>query len=453
MKRLLIIWICFFSTLLLASISPGKLHKVHADMEGISNCVDCHEIGEKKTKKKCLDCHDLLQTQIQNNKGLHASKKFSQCSSCHVEHFGRDSKLIHWEGGMDAFDHSQTGYNLEGAHATLSCRDCHTSKNIQNSKALLRAKKDLERTFLGLNTSCLSCHDNEHQGQLSKNCLDCHSMDAWTSIPEFDHANTEFPLEGAHTELDCASCHKPNKKKPFEIIYKPIASQSCSNCHTDIHKGSLGANCKSCHTTKSWHQVSSKSFDHNKTNFPLVGLHQSVDCSECHRSEGTRKVPKHDQCITCHKDVHQGDFKKVPYLNDCSYCHNEFGFSPSLFSIKEHNQLTGFEINGSHLAISCAACHKNDALSEDVHLAMPFSDCNSCHTDPHQRQFSDKSCQSCHETMSWDNLNFDHNTDASFSLEGAHQNVACSLCHVQERKGTGTFIRYKPLSSSCSYCH
>ena len=38
-------------------LSPGRLAKAHAQLEGLSNCQQCHEQGRKVTAAKCLGCH------------------------------------------------------------------------------------------------------------------------------------------------------------------------------------------------------------------------------------------------------------------------------------------------------------------------------------------------------------------------------------------------------------
>ena len=62
MKYLFII--LFFSARIIAQISPGDLTKAHADLEGISNCTKCHEIGEKVLSSKCLDCHKEIKALV-----------------------------------------------------------------------------------------------------------------------------------------------------------------------------------------------------------------------------------------------------------------------------------------------------------------------------------------------------------------------------------------------------
>jgi hypothetical protein len=53
-------------------------------------------------------------------------------------------------------------------------------------------------------------------------------------------------------------------------------------------------------------------------------------------------------------------------------------------------------------------------------------------------------CQTCHTTTAWQPATFNHNT-TKFPLTGAHVNVACANCHVNNN--------YTTLSTDCSSCH
>ncbi len=133
-------------------ISPGDLAEPHAHLEGMSNCTKCHILGEKVSNEKCLECHDLLNSRVSQGKGYHASEevKGKECTVCHSDHHGRKFEMIRFD--KDKFDHTLTGYRLEGKHAETACKDCHKPDNIQNPEA--RKKK---YTYLGLDQACLSC--------------------------------------------------------------------------------------------------------------------------------------------------------------------------------------------------------------------------------------------------------------------------------------------------------
>ena len=158
---------------LLAQISPGDLSEVHSALEGMSNCTQCHILGDKVSNEKCLACHIEVKERIDANKGYHSSSgvKGKSCVACHNDHHGRTFEIIRFE--KEKFDHSLAGYELLGAHAKKSCADCHKSEFITDPKI----KKKKYASYLGLNTSCLSCHIDYHQNTLSRTCTDCHTFD------------------------------------------------------------------------------------------------------------------------------------------------------------------------------------------------------------------------------------------------------------------------------------
>ncbi|HEX6890742.1 MAG TPA: cytochrome c family protein, partial [Chryseolinea sp.] len=126
-------------------LSPGDLSQAHAKLEGMSNCTQCHDLGKKVNNNKCLECHKEIKILIGQNKGYHASSeaKSKDCFSCHSEHHGRKFDMVRFD--EKKFNHDLTKYKLEGAHATIECKECHRPDNIQD--ASIRKKKD---TFLGL---------------------------------------------------------------------------------------------------------------------------------------------------------------------------------------------------------------------------------------------------------------------------------------------------------------
>ena len=153
-------------------ISPGKLTKAHAALEGIKNCTSCHEIGAQISEQKCLDCHKTLKSRIAQNKGYHVSSaiKGKQCISCHSEHHGVNFEMVRFEKAT--FNHNLTGYELKGSHKINDCTKCHKPDNIADIK-----QKMVKSTYLGLNTSCVTCHDDYHQKTLDNDCSKCHNFE------------------------------------------------------------------------------------------------------------------------------------------------------------------------------------------------------------------------------------------------------------------------------------
>ena len=390
-------------------LSPGKLAKPHAELEGIGQCTKCHQLGKKIDDNNCLECHKLLAERVRAGQGYHATLK-QPCADCHSDHRGLDYQMIRWI--PEEFDHRLTGFPLEEAHSRLKCAQCHK-----------------ERSFLGLAKTCLPCHADQHQGQLATDCLSCHDMAAWKPVPRFDHERAAFPLKGAHAQVACAKCHQQGK-------YQGLPFQNCRDCHQDPHKPTLGPDCQRCHRVEGWKQAS-QGFDHEHSAFPLRGKHAQVECAKCHQ-QGRFKGTPFQNCRDCHQDYHQGQFAQ-----DCTACHEVAGWKPA--ALFDHQQ-SAFPLQGRHLQIECAKCHQQGRY-------RPLDQaCRACHQDLHQGQFS-QDCARCHVADAWTPTRFDHDR-ARFKLDGAHAPVQCEKCHPLEQSAEGKpFRRYRPLAATCQACH
>jgi hypothetical protein len=441
-----------------ALISPGRLAKAHASLEGLTNCQSCHEPGRGVTAGKCLSCHRPVADRMAARTGVHGNVK--ECVSCHVEHAGVDGKLRPFD--QKAFEHAtMTRFPLDGKHALVAadCAACHKA-----------------RSFLTLTTTCVSCHADVHKGSLGTNCTSCHSTrTAFTELSgQFDHSKAAFPLSGAHRTAACEWCHV-NK------TFKGIRFASCTNCHRDPHRPApivaagtqrvvaqtpgVPATCTSCHTTATWR---TRKVNHDtQTAFPLLGRHASVDCAACHTQPVMKVKPRSDTCAACHVDVHRGAFRQ-----DCKACHNESGFQKALF---DHSQTT-FALTGSHQPLACSDCHKNlvpsvppvpsrgggRATTAGTAVSVDFrglkTACVSCHVDVHQAELG-ATCESCHGTTSFRIPNYVHPRFADF-FSGQHASLACEKCHVpgQPARPAGAAVaalnvKFRSAVTTCVSCH
>jgi len=431
-----------------AQISPGDLAEVHKHLEGLSNCTQCHTLGDKVTNEKCLDCHKEIKALIDQNRGYHVSSevKAKNCFECHNDHHGRNFQIIRFDA--DNFNHDLSGYKLEGAHSKKDCKDCHKPDFITDSKL-----KDKKTTYLGLETSCLTCHQDYHQKTLPANCMDCHNMEKFKPAPKFDHQNAKFKLRGKHKNLDCIKCHKigeKNREKYQE--FKGLEFASCTNCHEDIHKNKFGQNCTKCHSEESFHVIKDlDAFDHDRTAFPLEGKHIALECKKCHKSNYTDPLP-HQKCLDCHKDYHEGQFIKNEIITDCKVCHSVDGFKGSTFSIDNHAELR-FKLEGAHMATPCFDCHlKNDKW---VFRELGIN-CVECHEDIHnnyidKKYYPESDCRKCHEVSRWQQISFEHSI-TDFKLEGKHAEQSCRSCHFPEKEDNAV-QQFKQLNSECIQCH
>jgi hypothetical protein len=451
-----------------AQISPGELAEPHKSLEGVTKCLSCHALGSGPSAEKCLECHKEIMVQLDKKHGFHyrtVSVEKRACFECHGEHAGRDFELVHWQDGMERFDHSQTGFMLEGKHASVKCRDCHKAALITSDRRKELKDVDLARTFLGLGDKCLSCHEDEHRGQLSPDCLKCHGLEAWKPVARFDHAKARFRLTGKHRDVACAKCHSMlqgapvgKTKRTAYVKYVGIEFKQCVSCHKDVHNGKFGSDCERCHKTTGWREFIAGSFDHSKTRFPLKGRHASVACEKCHRDNAKTKKLVFDRCEACHEDVHRGQFTRRADKGACEGCHSEDGFTPARFTVLDHEK-TRYPLTGAHLAQPCVSCHKEEKASGGVYHRYTFKEtnCEACHQDVHMAQFKKskpvKDCETCHRTPAWNELVFNHDKDTTYPLEGAHRRVSCEGCHKTVFKGTVEYVRYRRLDHACKACH
>lgn len=433
-----------------SQISPGDLSKVHSFLEGMSNCTQCHVLGQKVSNAKCLACHTELKERIDQQKGYHSSPivRGRQCNTCHSDHHGLNFQIVRFD--QDKFNHNLAGYKLTGAHIKNKCADCHKAEFISDKK--IKAKKF---TYLGLKTDCLTCHADYHQNTLSSNCTDCHNAEKFKPATKFEHNKAKFKLTGQHQQVACADCHKTAIKngKKFQM-FKGVKSISCSNCHQDVHDNKFGQNCAKCHNTESFAAIGGlANFDHDKTNFKLEGKHQNVTCKSCHKERLTAQL-NYKHCSYCHSDYHNKQFAKNGVSPDCSACHSVKGFTEFSYTIEQHNAGI-FPLKGAHLATPCIACHKKQAKWKFKEIGK---NCIDCHDNIHLGYISEKyftneaKCESCHSVNRWTEVTFDH-TKTQFALEGAHSKQTCHDCHFNKEKAGHANQKFIGLDFNCTNCH
>ena len=448
--RIIFLFCLLCSLQMKAQLSPGDLSNSHSHLEGISNCTRCHLLGNKVSDSKCLDCHTEIQSRITAQKGYHSSADVTgkSCGSCHIEHNGKNSRLIRFN--TETFNHSLTGYTLTGAHAAKECPDCHNTGYITVQK--LKSRKN---TYLGLNEKCLSCHTDYHQQTLPGSCLDCHGTDSFKPASKFNHSTSRFPLAGRHKSVDCQKCHKKEtiNGKVFQE-FRGLSFSNCTNCHKDPHQNQFGQNCRQCHSEESFQTVSGglNRFDHNKTDFRLEEKHQAVSCKDCHKGKTTDPL-KHDRCTDCHQDYHTGQFARNGISPDCSQCHTVKGFNHFTYTVSQHN--TGkFPLNGSHAATPCLECHKK---KEKWSFRDIGAGCSDCHPDIHKgyiqaKYYPSADCRFCHNESRWPDISFDH-SKTNYSLTGAHFRLDCRACHFKPDPEGIVQQKFTGLSSNCASCH
>jgi hypothetical protein len=181
-------------------------------------CVACHKgaASKEKLETTCVSCH--------RGDDPHQEALGTSCGDCHG--------VKTWQSGL-RFDHDLGRFPLVGLHATTACESCH-----------------VDRKFQGTPSKCIDCHrsDDLHKGNLGDKCADCHTPNDWR-IWTFDHdKQTNFRIDGAHSDLRCISCHV---RPPGE---GRAMARDCRSCHRgdDRHNGQFGADCARCHDTRSF---------------------------------------------------------------------------------------------------------------------------------------------------------------------------------------------------------
>ena len=470
--------------------SPGDLAKAHAKLDGIGNCNKCHPAGKQLSADSCFVCHAEVGKRAAAGRGFHGrlgATERAACNTCHREHEGRDFQLIEWKPSKERFDHARTGWPLKGKHAGQKCATCHEPRRIVDADAQALVKRGAE-TYLGVGTRCATCHFDEHRGQLGAACDHCHGETSWKPAPRFDHGKTRFPLAGKHQPVECARCHTtltdekdrptfpPPRARTF-ARYADVPHERCNDCHADPHDGRFGGACESCHTVDGWkliHQTSKERAFHDRTRYPLRGLHAAVACVACHGPAPGRpakfKGLAFEKCRDCHVDAHGGQLKDP----DCERCHSVNGFRPATFELEDH-QKTRYPLLGSHAAVPCSSCHPSKPIAPSpakldrrkkapppgphlAAIALKLPDkgeaCEGCHHDVHVGQFSDVpgGCRRCHDVKSFKEARVDHE-QTQFPLTGAHGKVACDSCHRPVKINGIDAVRYRPLDTNCVGCH
>ena len=460
-------------------LRPGDVIGGHAKWE--DDCGKCHVRFDRAAQDRlCMDCHKEVGRDVREHTGFHGRLKPQPCRSCHTDHKGRAARIVEFD--RQKFDHTLSDYVLRGKHQKVECDKCHEPKKKYRQAA----------------SDCNSCHrkDDEHKGALGPKCADCHTENNWKES-KFDHDKTRFALTGKHVDTKCNDCHKDAKYRDIPRtcigchradddrkghkglfgekceschgtktwkgstfnhdtdtkyalrgkhrstkcadchtghLYKEKTSTACADCHKkdDKHKGSLGRECGACHTERDWKETGK--FDHDRTEFPLLGKHVDVKCKDCHSSNVYKEAPK--DCFSCHK---KDDKHKNTLGTKCQDCHVERDWKTT--TRFDHDR-TKFRLRNAHAAkkVQCKDCHADLTRYRDTPL-----DCIACHKkdDKHEGQQGTK-CESCHDDRDWKTSRFDHR-QSRFPLLGRHAVVVCKDCHATPR--------YKDAARDCYGCH
>ena len=390
----------------------------------IQDCGQCHTTGNfADASPECVSCH--LPDFNATVNPVHTTSGFStDCASCHTTDPG-------WSPAT--FEHDAQYFPIySGTHNGQwnSCVECHPNPN---NYALF---------------TCTNCHtdpqtSNDHNGMSgyvyeSTACLSCHPNG---EAGAFDHNTTAFPLVGSHVGVDCIQCHANG--------YAGTPT-NCDACHMTDYNGTTDPNhvtggfptdCALCHDETGWGNAN---FDHNNTDFPLMGSHVGVNCIECH-ANGYTGTPT--ACNACHMDDFNGttqpNHTTAQFPTDCALCHDETAWGNGTF---DHNT-TDFPLVGSHVGVNCIECHANG------YTGTP-TECSACHmadynatTNPnHSSAQFPTDCALCHTEAAWQPSTFDHDDQYFPIYSGTHNGEwnTCADCHTN----AGNYAVF-----TCINCH
>lgn len=356
------------------------------------DCDGCHRIPPPEASQRelpfpfeqvqgtaCEECHETP----------HYSLQMSECTTCHT------GSSAQWDSALTAVTpetHDLTGFHLSGPHSRVSCEKCHASDLVFDEKYPNQTQSD----YLRGQETCQGCHEDVHQGQFAgrfEGCLDCHQKQSFHPTTFTHEAHTAaYPLNGAHAAVACIGCHKNDPTAQVRTFRG--TTQECKVCHADPHGGQFhqelaSGDCVSCHndTTDTF---SLRPFDHEaRTGYALDGAHELASCNDCHmelpmRSGSTNAMIRHyrgvsQECSTCHKDVHRGQFREGGHTN-CGGCHVSFSRWTDLEF--DHNTRARFPLQGAHAKLSCSGCHRQVPLEDGTRVVQykPLGrECRDCH--------------------------------------------------------------------------
>ncbi len=182
---------------------------------------------------------------------------------------------------------------------------------------------------------------------------------------------------------------------------------------------------------------------HDKTNFPLIGKHRTVPCSDCHLKGVIEGTPI--SCEACHWYRKPDDRYKLQLGIQCGDCHTPTDWKQIKPGAWEHGNVTGFMLEGIHKSMDCIQCHVDGLFKKQPH------ECYDCHRENFERTQSPDhraahfptDCRVCHHSMvTWAGAQFDH---SHFPLRGSHASADCTACHKNNL--------FTGLPSQCVDCH
>lgn len=258
---------------------------------------------------------------------------------------------------------------------------------------------------------------------------------------DFNHMRTGFPLTGAHTNIECETCHVGG-----------------------IFKGTP-TNCEGCHSAGRRVVAPGKPASHIITNAP---------CERCHTNAVTFMGARFDHmgvqpkgCIACHNGG-MAPGKPGGHVSTnavCDTCHRTSAWIPASFNhvgvlpgtCTNCHGVTAIGKPGGHVVttLACDSCHLRTSWipASYNHIGVTPNTCANCHgvsatgkpanhipttiTDPLH-------CDACHlSTSVWSSEKMNHN-----NIPGK-TGVLCTTCHLSGTSYLGSMDK-KSLTHEAS---
>lgn len=258
-----------------AETKHGKLEKIAAWKDKVTNCESCHGPGKAHVESDG-DITKIISFAHKNSKEISET-----CLACHAgrEEHSNFRRGEHWRNNV-------------------GCTDCHTAhgpehKNSKTDSITLIGEVSKQNpdaaTLEMLNSSepqlCLKCH-SEVRAQFSKpfrhkvmegamKCSDCHNPHGG-----FESKQTRLSV-GA--DLSCVKCHA-NKQGPFVFEHAPLKIEGCATCHSPhgasnpkmLKRTQVRQLCLECHSSITESFASKSASFHNQASV------RYQDCTVCH---------------------------------------------------------------------------------------------------------------------------------------------------------------------------
>jgi len=270
-------------------------HKLHASMAEMGgDCATCHHYSPTEKIPPCSDCHTPTAQSMDLSKPNLKGAYHRQCLSCHRE-WSHDTQCvlchIPQEGGAIAESISDPTDIMAIEHPVITETQTKVYTTPYNAGQVVTFHH-MEHIEL-FNLRCVDCHKQENCGychdlkpetvvrktqeQVHAVCNDCHKDDRCSKChdsqerPGFTHADTGWPMNRFHRNLECRACHPTGKR---------IAR--------------LDNNCNGCDS--GWNE---NNFSHAVTGLLLDETHAVIECESCHLKRNFAVKPV---CTECHDD-------------------------------------------------------------------------------------------------------------------------------------------------------